>query len=242
MNRVQFMRELSRLLSDIPEAERAEALEYYENYFEDAGADREAEVIRELGSPGKVAAIIKADLSSASGEYGEYTERGYADTRTKEAGQMPGRYTQGKGTKSRAQRGYHAERKKKNPVAVVLIILGLVILSPILVGATGGILGVVAAVALIPFLAVFTVAVCVLGFFAGAAACVTAGITLCFSYTGAGLLTIGIGFLLAAVGILLLLVLVWGVGTALPWLLRKVTDLFHNLINKESKREDGAEG
>ena len=70
MNRMQFMRELSHLLSDISEAEREEALEYYENYFEDAGAEREAEVIRELGSPGKVAAIIKADLSAGFGDYG----------------------------------------------------------------------------------------------------------------------------------------------------------------------------
>ena len=70
MNRMQFMRELSRLLSDISEAEREEALEYYENYFEDAGAEREAEVIRELGSPGKVAAIIKADLNADAGNYG----------------------------------------------------------------------------------------------------------------------------------------------------------------------------
>ena len=43
MNRMQFMRELSHLLSDISEAEREEALEYYENYFEDAGAEREAD-------------------------------------------------------------------------------------------------------------------------------------------------------------------------------------------------------
>lgn len=35
MNRMQFMRELSHLLSDISEAEREEALEYYENYFEE---------------------------------------------------------------------------------------------------------------------------------------------------------------------------------------------------------------
>ena len=62
MNRVQFMEQLKKLLSDISEEERQEALEYYESYFDDAGEDQEAEVIRELGSPGKVAAIIKEDL------------------------------------------------------------------------------------------------------------------------------------------------------------------------------------
>ena len=62
MNRKQFMEQLERLLSDISEAERQEALEYYEGYFDDAGPENEGEVIRELGNPGKVAAIIKADL------------------------------------------------------------------------------------------------------------------------------------------------------------------------------------
>ena len=62
MDRKQFMRQLEALLSDIPGEERREALEYYESYFDEAGEDREAEVIKELGSPGKVAAIIKADL------------------------------------------------------------------------------------------------------------------------------------------------------------------------------------
>ena len=43
MNRKQFMEQLERLLSDISEAERQEALEYYEGYFDDAG-DRKSVV------------------------------------------------------------------------------------------------------------------------------------------------------------------------------------------------------
>ena len=53
MNRAQFMKQLEKLLSDISEEERKEALDYYESYFDDAGPEREAEVLRELGSPGK---------------------------------------------------------------------------------------------------------------------------------------------------------------------------------------------
>ena len=40
MNREEFLRQLERLLSDIPEGERWEALEYYRNYFEDAGPEK----------------------------------------------------------------------------------------------------------------------------------------------------------------------------------------------------------
>ena len=72
MNRAQFMEQLEKLLSDISEEERQEALDYYESYFDDAGEDQEANVIRELGSPGKVAAIIKADLRESSQNYGGF--------------------------------------------------------------------------------------------------------------------------------------------------------------------------
>ena len=37
MNRAQFMEQLKKLLSDISEEERQEALDYYESYFDDAG-------------------------------------------------------------------------------------------------------------------------------------------------------------------------------------------------------------
>ena len=84
MNRAQFMEQLEKLLSDISEEERQEALDYYESYFDDAGEDQEANVIRELGSPGKVAAIIKADLRESSQNYREYTENGFQDDRVKE--------------------------------------------------------------------------------------------------------------------------------------------------------------
>ena len=58
MDRAQFMRELEELLADISETERQDALEFYNNYFDDAGIENEASVIRDLGSPEKVAAIL----------------------------------------------------------------------------------------------------------------------------------------------------------------------------------------
>ena len=62
MNREEFLRRLERLLSDIPESERREAMEYYQNYFEDAGPENEASIIEELGSPQEVASSIKKNL------------------------------------------------------------------------------------------------------------------------------------------------------------------------------------
>ncbi len=68
MNKTEFLEQLERLLWDISCQEREEALDFYRSYFEDAGEENEAQVIQELGSPGKVAAIIKADLEDGSQE------------------------------------------------------------------------------------------------------------------------------------------------------------------------------
>ena len=55
MNKEQFLDELEKLLQDIDSIERDEALNYYRDYFEDAGSEHEQEVIDELGTPEKVA-------------------------------------------------------------------------------------------------------------------------------------------------------------------------------------------
>lgn len=61
MTRSEFMRELRERLSRLSRDDREAALSYYEEYFDEAGPDREAEVIRELGSPAALASRILAD-------------------------------------------------------------------------------------------------------------------------------------------------------------------------------------
>ena len=56
MDKKAYLKELSRRLSRrMPEREREDTLRWYEEYFQEAGPDREAEVIEELGSPETVA-------------------------------------------------------------------------------------------------------------------------------------------------------------------------------------------
>ena len=60
MGRWEFMRKLEELLSDISPSEREEALQYYNDYFNDAGRENEKEVIQALGSPEEVAEIVRS--------------------------------------------------------------------------------------------------------------------------------------------------------------------------------------
>lgn len=62
MNRADFMNQLESLLTGIATTEREEAIQYYNDYFDDAGAENEQEVIEALGNPARVAENIKRDL------------------------------------------------------------------------------------------------------------------------------------------------------------------------------------
>lgn len=63
MNRKQFMDTLRRELSKLPAGEVEDILTYYEEYFDEAGLENEDAVIRELGSPVKIASQMKANYA-----------------------------------------------------------------------------------------------------------------------------------------------------------------------------------
>lgn len=63
MNKNVFLSQLEKLLSDLPEEERREAMEYYVEYFDEAGPDKECDVLKEFGSPQEVADRIHEELA-----------------------------------------------------------------------------------------------------------------------------------------------------------------------------------
>ena len=132
MNREEFMAKLKALLGDIPADEREEALQYYEDYFDDAGADNEAEVIRELESPQRVAAMIKNDLKH-TGNDGEFTENGYEQewASKKEVPQRKGYSYQSGQT---GEYSYEASQGRNDKlVKIALIVLIALIVCPVVI-------------------------------------------------------------------------------------------------------------
>ena len=55
MKKYAYLSRLEELLADLPQSERQDALNYYEEYFEAAGADQEEETAQRLGTPEEVA-------------------------------------------------------------------------------------------------------------------------------------------------------------------------------------------
>lgn len=63
MSREEYLRALSRELRRLPKDEYEKAMDYYVEYFEEAGPEREQEIIKDLGSPKDVAAQIIMDAA-----------------------------------------------------------------------------------------------------------------------------------------------------------------------------------
>lgn len=187
MNRNEFMAKLEAQLAGIPKEEREEALQYYRDYFEDAGAEHEMDVIRELGSPEQVAETIKADLkcdrhTDQRTDSGLYTERGYTGSYTRE------------------QKMEQAKPRTSMGLKILLIVLIVLVGAPVIIPVTFGlvlaVLGIVfAAFAFFAGLVIGAAAV----MFAGAVI-VIVGIPLLITALPAGLLAIGSGLVTFALG------------------------------------------
>lgn len=89
MKRKDFMKELDFLLTDISDAEREEALSFYNDYLDEAGIGSTDDPTDLLGSPERVAAMVRGSLEGADQNAGEYSERGYEDPRYKEDVNIP---------------------------------------------------------------------------------------------------------------------------------------------------------
>ena len=149
MNRTEFMRQLESLLQNISATEREEALQYYNEYFNDAGPENEQNVIEALGNPVKVAENIKKDIFGNG--YGENIyQKINADNRAvitypADSGAESGAGEAGFGQENEAQAAGAVSSRKKEGMStgmIVLIVILCILASPVILGAASAGIGV----------------------------------------------------------------------------------------------------
>ena len=207
MTKQEFLEKLAALLQDIPAEEREAALEFYRGYFDDAGEGREAEVIRELESPEKVAEQIKNGLKTGLGT-DSYENAGSPYDKNTSSRPVPENY------------GSYEKQPKKSSGWRTFGIVCLVLVTVFALA-----LSFLVCVAL---LAVAVAMVMAAGFLAGIVFLVV-GVARLALAPGVALMFCGSGFICLAAGILLLLLLMWVIGRGVPacwrgikWLCRKI--------------------
>lgn len=241
MNREIFMKELEYLLQDIPEEDKADALDYYRDYLEEAGEENEEAVIKEFGSPERIAAIIRSDLAGSMEEGGEFTENGYQDERFKDPNyQMTQRYELPEVQESTpdysTKPGRNGRSGMNQVLKVILWIVLICVAAPAALGIGGGILGVVSGLAATFLTVIILVGAITLGLFVAAIGCGVGAVILLFTNPAAAFLFLGISVLLAGLTLLSFVVCILFYGKFLPFLFRSVTDGINRLVHRSSKR------
>ncbi len=216
MNRLEFMQRLEALLSDISRSEREEALQYYNDYLNDAGVENEQEVLDAMGTPEQLAKVIKEGLDDNGGQ-GEFTETGYHNEAYEEE------------VKNEVVK--KEEKKRLSGGMIALIVILCILAMPMLVaalsgifgagvGILGGLLGLFVGTAAMG-IALFVVALLLIGF----------GIGELFVLPLVGVCLIGAGILVAGLSMFFIWITVWLWGTAFPWIIRTVVNFFSRILH-----------
>lgn len=189
MNRIEFMEQLDKLLSELPESERSEAMQYYNDYFDDAGPEHEQEILQELGTPERVAQIIKDGLFDKNSEKVEYTETGYHGATYEKVMEIADR---------KKKSGGQTDNQGDSVAKILLIIVLAIVALPVVIGALGTLFGVLLAAAIV--IGVF--ALLGVGFIIGGIVMFIYGLVKLFVIPLGAVTLMGGGMVLAGLGIL----------------------------------------
>lgn len=239
MNRKDYMERLEQLLLVLPVEEREEALQYYTDYFDDAGIDNEEIVISELGSPEEVAAKIRAGFS---GEYGEYSEQGFEDIRFRENQEIVAEQGIAEGDweeipKEEESTGKRrAQNQNTNAWKIIAIVLILLVASPIIFPVGITILAVLFSLIVAVLAILFTVGVSGFAILFAGAAVIWAGISKIFLAPAAGILAAGVGCILLAIGILLSWMIISVSVKVVPGVIRGIVKFLGSPFRKAGAR------
>ena len=224
MTREEFLRRLNELLSDVTDEERAEAIRFYEEYLDDAGPEQEAQVLAELGSPEKVAAIIRANVPGSRVQQGpaaqEAQAAGPAGTGAPPASSAAAGASIPLPPYARPGAVPPAPPRKGMSDRTILLIILAVVLFPLWIGLAGTVFGIL-----------MGLVGAALGLFFGGVATVVSIVAVLTANTPAafaagwptGLFMVGLCLLGLALGIALITAAVWLVAWLLPacWRLAK---------------------
>lgn len=228
MNRKEFMDRLAYLLQDIEDIEREEAIQYYNDYFDEAGKENENQIIEDLGSPEKVAAIIKAGLENEFDQDIEYSEKGMGNANYQETKEVVEAKVVDHGKSKNNFQG-NADRNK---ILMIIIIIGIIFLVlPI----GGGIFGVGIGFFIGLFVLAFGILIGGVACLVAAIVCFVKGIMVLSALPGMGLITLAVGFALVALSFGFF-ALSKGLIKVVPMIISGIINVIKTIIDKVGER------
>lgn len=246
MNREEFMRQLESLLQDLPGTEREKAIQYYNEYFADAGPENEKSVIEALGNPARVAGNVKKNIfgngcednmnSTDNAEYRAlipYSANPEAEDATQAQSTWKNENlnsaAQNGTTQNGATQTQTAPAQKKEGMStgvIVLIVLLCILASPVILGVVSAGIGTAAGLIAGWFGLIIGFGITAVVLLLVLIGLVIAGMISLFHNPFVGMGLIGAGLICGGVGLLFLMLTVAMAGIATPAICHWIGSLF----------------
>ena len=180
MTRQEYMEQLKKYLKRLPKEDYENAIEYFSEYFDEAGPQKEQQVMKELGEPKEAARELLLNLLQESVENDQ-------DIVEEKAAVQPEAASGG---------------KKRSPGKIILLAILVLCASPVSLALLVGVLAVLLAVVVTATAVIFSLGITSIAATAGGIVTVGFGATLVLKSAAAACMMIGGGFLMAGIGIL----------------------------------------
>lgn len=214
MNKETYLEALKREIAALPADEQESALQYYADYFDDAGPENEQRVITELGRPEELGAFIRSKFSCVPAKIPENQKE------KEKTGSAYKKFVKQNG-----------DVKSRNIILVILLLLLTIPLwGPVFFSIIGIAIGMIAVILSLGFA----------GLIAGAAVlCAGIGLIISsfihFAYSPINaVLALGVGVLVLGLGLVIGVFGLWFCTKALPAIIRFIVSLFRRPVNKRS--------
>ena len=253
MSRAEFMEKLEYLLQDLSQEDREDGIAFYRDYLDEAGPEREQEVLREFGSPERIASIIRSNLKVDLEDGGIFTENWFEDERFREPGyqvvkrkDLPDvleenrqRNDDGRAqTAGRERTEYeHGRSRKKEGTRrrILLPLLLVLVLFPVILGMGSG-----AIAAISTLLALIAIAVLGIGFLTIAACFGTViltvmGAAILVSDLWGGITVVGFAVFTFGCVLIGIALSILTYGKFVPWCIRTIVNILKGLLRGGKK-------
>lgn len=194
------MEQLRKYLKRLPKEDYENAIEYFSEYFDEAGPENEQQVMKELGEPKEAARELLMNLLQESVGDGKENSGENAES-------LPS--TAGSGNSGRSAAGHNTDasssssKKKRSPGKIILLAFLVLCASPVSLALMVSALAVLVAVVVVVASVIFSLGVSSIATIAGGILIVGFGATLVLKSVAAACMMVGGGFLMAGAGILI---------------------------------------
>lgn len=206
------MEQLKKYLKRLPKEDYENAIEYFSEYFDEAGLQKEQQVMKELGEPKEAARELLLNLLQESVENDQ-------DIVEEKAAVQPEAASGG---------------KKRSPGKIILLAILVLCASPVSLALLVGVLAVLLAVVITATAVIFSLGITSIAATAGGIVTVGFGATLVLKSAAAACMMIGGGFLMAGIGILAGVLTIY----ICKWCANGIGRLVNRFVRKKVRKDE----